>query len=87
MSASVTVRPTDDGRALVNPGMGWVLYFYSDFTSNYGSKLTPADTVEECPDAETPREKFPARAARCPQQFVGPPGSVRGTIYVGDVVY
>ena len=46
-----------------------------------------ADTVEECPDAETPREKFPARAARCPQQFVGPPGSVRGTIYVGDVVY
>lgn len=45
------------------------------------------DTVEECPDAETPRAKFPARGARCPVQFVGPPGAVRGTIYVGDVVY
>ncbi len=45
------------------------------------------DTVEECPDAETPREKFPARAARCPVQFVGPQGSVRGALYVGDVVY
>jgi hypothetical protein len=45
------------------------------------------DTVEECPEAESPREKFPARAARCPVQFVGPQGSVRGALYVGDVVY
>ena len=46
-----------------------------------------ADTVEECPDADSPRSKFPARAAQCPVQFVGPPGAVRGTIFVGDVVY
>jgi hypothetical protein len=48
-----TVRPADDGRALVNPGMGWVLYFYSDFTSNYGSKLEPSDTVDEFPGIST----------------------------------
>jgi hypothetical protein len=49
----VTVRPSDDGRALVNLGMGWVLYFYSDFTSNYGSKLEPSDTVDEFPGIST----------------------------------
>ena len=46
-----------------------------------------ADKVEDCPDAEISREKAPARAARCPVQFVGPPGSVRGQLYIGDVVY
>src|SRR3954467_14066337 len=51
--ARVTVRPTDDGRALVNPGMGFVLYFYSDYTSNYGSKLEPADTVDDFPGLST----------------------------------
>ena len=33
--------------------MGWVLYFYSDFTSNYGSKLAPADTVDDFPGVST----------------------------------
>ena len=49
----VTVRPQDHGQALVNPGMGWVLYFYSDYTSNYGSKLDPADTVDDFPGVST----------------------------------
>ena len=26
----VTVQPADTGAALVNPGMGWVLFFYSN---------------------------------------------------------
>ena len=32
-----TVRPVDDGRALVNPGMGWTMHYYSNVPSNYGS--------------------------------------------------
>jgi hypothetical protein len=49
----VTVHPSDHGQALVNPGMGWVLYFYSDFTSNYGSRLDAADTVDDFPGVST----------------------------------
>src|SRR5688572_4415191 len=55
----VTVRPRDDGRALVNPGMGWTLYFYSDFTDNYGSKLAPADTVDDFPGLSTVYMRVP----------------------------
>ncbi len=46
---SVTVRPADTGEALVNPGMGWTLHFYSNFIENYGSKLEPSDTLEDWP--------------------------------------
>ncbi|MBI5383832.1 MAG: DUF4832 domain-containing protein [Verrucomicrobia bacterium] len=45
----VTVRPDDTGEALVNPGMGWTLHFYSNFIENYGSKLEPSDTLEDWP--------------------------------------
>lgn len=41
--------PTDNGKALVNPGMGWQLYFYSNVLDHYGSKLDPEDTVDEFP--------------------------------------
>ena len=41
--------PTDNGKALVNPGMGWQLYFYSNVLDNYGSRLDPEDTVDEFP--------------------------------------
>jgi hypothetical protein len=44
-----TVRPEDTGEALVNPGMGWTLHFYSNFIENYGSKLEPSDTLEDWP--------------------------------------
>ena len=27
----VTLRPADHGAALVNPGMGWTMHFYSNF--------------------------------------------------------
>src|SRR5690348_14010482 len=54
-----TVRPVDDGRALVNPGMGWVLYFYTDFTSNYGSKLAPSATMDDFPGLSTVYHRVP----------------------------
>src|SRR5512143_373170 len=45
----VTVRPRDTGAALVNPGMGWTLHFYSNIIRNYGSKLEPWDTLDDWP--------------------------------------
>ena len=45
----VVVKPEDNGAALINPDMGWTLMFYSNIPQNYGSKLEPADTVDEWP--------------------------------------
>ncbi|HRZ58078.1 MAG TPA: hypothetical protein P5525_21780, partial [Candidatus Paceibacterota bacterium] len=45
----IVVKPADNGAALVNPDMGWTLMFYSNIPKNYGSKLEPADTVDEWP--------------------------------------
>ena len=44
-----TVRPVDTGAALVNPGMGWTMHFYSNLIENYGSKLAAADTLDDWP--------------------------------------
>jgi len=44
-----TVHPQDTDQALVNPGMGWTMHFYSNLTSNYGSKLAPSDTLDDFP--------------------------------------
>lgn len=49
----VVVRPTDTGEALVNPGMGWTLHFYSNFIENYGSRLEPSDTLDDWPGLST----------------------------------
>lgn len=49
----VTVKPADTGAALVNPDMGWVVYFYSNVPTNYGSQLEPSDTVEDFPGVST----------------------------------
>ena len=40
-----TVRPQDDGRALVNPGMGWTMHYYSNVPRNYGSTVEPGDAM------------------------------------------
>lgn len=45
----VVVRPEDTGEALVNPGMGWTLHFFSNLLENYGSKLEPSDTLDDWP--------------------------------------
>ncbi len=48
-SNTVTVTPRDTGVALVNPGMGWTLHYYSNIPRNYGWKLAPSDTVDDFP--------------------------------------
>jgi hypothetical protein len=51
--ARVTVRPADDGRALVNPGMGFVLHYYDNSLERYGSRLDPSDALEDWPGLST----------------------------------
>lgn len=45
----ITVQPQDNGRALVNPLMGWTFHHYSNIITNYGSKLEPSDTLDDFP--------------------------------------
>jgi hypothetical protein len=52
-AALITVRPEDNGKALVNPDMGWTMHFYSNIPDNYGSKLEPSDTLEDFPGLST----------------------------------
>ncbi len=47
------VRPQDNEKALVNPGMGWTFHYYSNILRNYGSKLAPSDTLEDFPGLST----------------------------------
>lgn len=47
------VRPSDTGEALVNPGMGWTMHFYSNLIENYGSKLPASDTLDDWPGLST----------------------------------
>jgi hypothetical protein len=49
----VVIRPADTGAALVNPGMGWTLHFYSNLIANYGSRLAPSDTLDDWPGLST----------------------------------
>ena len=50
---TVTVQLADNGRPLVNPDMGWTMHFYSNIPANYGSKLEPADTLDDFPGLST----------------------------------
>lgn len=56
---SVTVKPEDTGAALVNPAMGWTMHFYSNVPANYGSKLSPADTLDDFPGLSTVYLRLP----------------------------
>ena len=44
-----TATPADNGKALVNPSMGWTFHFYSNKIENYGSRLRPSDTLDDFP--------------------------------------
>ena len=55
----VSVKPVDTGDALVNPDMGWAVYFYSNIPTNYGSKLDPSDTVDDFPGVSTVFMRIP----------------------------
>ena len=50
---AATVRPADDGRALVNPGMGWTMHYYSNVPTNYGSTVEPGDDLSWFPGCST----------------------------------
>lgn len=47
------IRPIDNKKALVNPGMGWTMHYYSNVITNYGSKLEPSDTLDDFPGLST----------------------------------
>lgn len=49
MSEKQQVNMIDNGKALVNPDMGWTMHFYSNVLANYGSKLEPSDVIEYFP--------------------------------------
>ena len=44
----VVVCPKDDGRALVNPGMGWVMHYY-DNSPRYGTTIATGDDLRWFP--------------------------------------
>ena len=52
-------RPTDNGKALINPDMGWCAYFYSCRTGNYGYFLEPSDTLEWFPGVSVVYMRLP----------------------------
>ena len=55
----VTVKTVDTKAALVNPGMGWTMHFYSNIPTNYGSKLEPLDTLDDFPGLSTVYLRIP----------------------------
>ena len=56
---TIAVCPSDNGKALVNPDMGWTMHFYSNVPSNYGSQLEPEDVLEDFPGLSTVYLRLP----------------------------
>jgi len=52
-------RPVDNGKALVNPLMGWTMHFYSNLYTQYGNKLEASDTVDDFPGLSTVYLRIP----------------------------
>jgi len=46
-------NPKDNGKAMVNPGMGYMGYYYSHYLDMYGAKLKPSDALEWFPGEST----------------------------------
>ncbi len=55
----VKMRPADNGKALVNPNMGYTMHFYSNRTDKYGSELAPSDALEDFPGESTVYLRIP----------------------------
>jgi len=49
--ARVVVHPENTDEALLNPGMGWVCFHYSNRLWAYGSQVEPGDTLDWFPGA------------------------------------
>lgn len=50
---TVVVTPKNTDEALVNPGMGWVYYHYSNRLWAYGARTAPGDTLDWFPGVST----------------------------------
>lgn len=59
MAGNRSFTPADNGKALVNPGMGWTMHFYSNLLQNYGSRLSPADVLNDFPGLSTVYLRLP----------------------------
>jgi len=55
----VVANFSDNGRALINPMMGWVFHFYSDSRTEFGGNLEPSDTVDDFPGLSTVYLRLP----------------------------
>jgi hypothetical protein len=58
-----SVSLIDNGKALVNPMMGWTFHFYSNNIDHYGSRMEPSDTLDDFPGLST-------IYLRCPWSFI-----------------
>lgn len=58
-SELISLSPIDHRKALINPGMGWTMHFYSNSYNNYGSRLKPSDTLENFPGLSTVYLRLP----------------------------
>ena len=55
----ISIAPADNGKALINPGMGWVHHYYSGRTGNYGYYLEPSDALDWFPGASVQYMRIP----------------------------
>lgn len=54
-----TVQPQDNGEVLINPGMGWMAYFYSNYVRHFGSFMQPSDVLDRFPGVSTVNLRVP----------------------------
>ncbi len=50
---TTTIKPSDNGEVLINPGMGWTAKFYSNYTRHFGSFMEPSDVLDRFPGVST----------------------------------
>ena len=56
---NISITPQDNGKALINPNMGWVHHYYSGRTGNYGYYLEPSDSLDWFPGASVQYMRIP----------------------------
>ena len=55
----VVVKPEITGEALINPGMGWICFYYSNRLWAYGTLEEPGDTLDWFPGCSTVYFRLP----------------------------
>lgn len=53
------LKPVDNGKALINPLMGWTLHYYDNNIQYYGNRLEPSDTMDDFPGLSTVYLRLP----------------------------